>query len=119
MNDDKIKALLNYFFKLEAFVRSLTSLSILTIPGDIVAAIRLVMGAAGTLADAPGALAQWAVLSSADAADIEAFVVANYGANPDTVDSDIEAALNFLVSLSGVVGWIIAKLDPSLLTVKK
>lgn len=111
MNNDKIKAILDYGFSVEAFVRQVTAgFSITGIPGELIAAIGLLKGAPVTVAEAPQALAQWLALSDADAVDIENYVVSHYGASPDSVDQAIEKVLNFVVSLHSIAqtveNWI-------------
>lgn len=120
MNDADIKTVLAYGFQIEAFIKGITAgFNLFSIPGDVIGLIKLIVDAGSALASAPGALAQWASLSDADAQDLEAFVVANYGSTPDAVDSDIEGVLNFMIALHSVIGWVLQKLDPALLPVKK
>jgi hypothetical protein len=115
MNDDKIEALLAYGIALQTFLVQVTSgFNLLELPSELLGAIKLVADAAVTVADAPAALAQYIALSDAGAADLEAWLVAQYGSNPSTVEQDIEKVLNFLINIRAVPAWILAKVDPSL-----
>lgn len=107
MNDDKIKELLDFGFAVEGLVRQLAAgVGILQIPGDIIKAISVFGQGKSVLADAPAALEQYMAMDDATAQDIESYVVAHYGVNPDTVDKAVEVVLNIVVWLHELVAHL-------------
>lgn len=101
--NDKIKALLDYGFSVEVFLRDVASgFHFSEIPEGISAA----KNAPAALAEAPAAFAQWIALSDADAVDLENYITTHYGVSPDKVDSAIESVLKVVVELHGLGGLI-------------
>jgi hypothetical protein len=103
LGTDKIKALLNYGFQVESFIRELSKgFSLLAVPGELVDAIKLLSSVTVALSDAPQALQEWLALSDDESVDIENYVQAAYGASPDGADQAIERVLNFLVQMHSI-----------------
>lgn len=77
--------------------------------GDLPKLFEVAKSAGPAFKDAKLALAEYVMMTDAEAVDLEAYVVANCELNDDNVEQGIEKALAIVISLRELAGLLVKK----------